>query len=631
MKLHSLDISGFKSFVDPVRVDFAEGVTAIVGPNGCGKSNLSDAITWVLGEQSAKSLRGSKMEDIIFSGSAKRKPLGMAEVSLTLIADPDIEGAIDGKITLGRRVFRTGESQYRLNGKVVRLKQIKELLMDTGLGIRAYSVIEQGKIGMILSGKPQERRKLLEEAAGITRYKARKRIAELKLQETSANLLRLDDIVSEVERSLRSLKRQASAARRYQNREREYKELLKQVLLGRWSNVSAQLEGLDRRLEELTSSDAEGTAELHRGEASLAEGREELDSLAQELAERHEEQAQVAATIEGRQEFIKGSRQRSDEVGERLLMGRSQAEERRRQSSDFQHSLGNLDERSQELLSERDEAARVVAEDDEKIAACQQRFEEATGHLEGVRQELAATQTRLEGLRTELQRTQVEIERRTYRQRFLAEERARLDGALAEAESTLATADEKIATLGSDLEERTAKQQQLSEALEALLRRESETNEEIRRLENRLASLEQRQRILIQLSEEHAEKRRALETALGKAGLAEPRFLAEAASPAEGFEDAVDHFLGELADAVVLGPDDDALGLAQSLAEVGSNGIFLHPVGVRDDTAEVDDPAILQSLSEALGLPEALAGSLPPAYLVRAAEDAARLAAEHPG
>ena len=205
LKVESLEISGFKSFVDPVTVELAGGITAIVGPNGCGKSNLSEAMTWVLGEQSAKSLRGGTMEDVIFNGAESRKPLGMAECTLTLRTDPSFPRAEEGRITIGRRVFRGGESQYRLNGRVVRLKEIKDLLMDTGLGIRAYSVIEQGKIGMILSGKPQERRKLLEEAAGITRYKARKNVAELKLQEATANLLRLDDVISEVERALRSL------------------------------------------------------------------------------------------------------------------------------------------------------------------------------------------------------------------------------------------------------------------------------------------------------------------------------------------------------------------------------------------------------------------------------------------
>ncbi|KAB2963967.1 MAG: AAA family ATPase, partial [Thermoanaerobaculia bacterium] len=241
LKLERLELSGFKSFVEPVEVRFAGGVTGIVGPNGCGKSNLSDAITWVLGEQSAKSLRADTMEDVIFNGSERRKPLGMGEVTLCFRTDPGFPGSDDGHLTVSRRVFRSGESQYRLNGKLIRLKEIKDLLMDTGLGVRAYSVIEQGKIGLILSGKPQERRRLIEEAAGITRYKARKKVAEVKLEEATANLLRLDDIIAEIERNLRSLKRQAGAARRYQERLAEAKRLERVVGLGRWAALAAEL------------------------------------------------------------------------------------------------------------------------------------------------------------------------------------------------------------------------------------------------------------------------------------------------------------------------------------------------------------------------------------------------------
>ncbi len=248
LKLRRLEISGFKSFVDPVALDFAEGVTAIVGPNGCGKSNLSDAISWVLGEQSAKTLRSGTMEDVIFNGAERREPLGMAEVTLSLETDPTFEHAQEGRLTLSRRVFRGGEGQYRLNGKRVTLKEIRDLLMGTGLGIRAYSIIEQGKIGLILSGKPQERRRLLEEAAGVTRYRERRRVAEVKLEEATANLMRLDDVLGEVDRAVRGLKRQAAAARRYQALEADLRELLARVLAGRWAALVARERALAAEL-----------------------------------------------------------------------------------------------------------------------------------------------------------------------------------------------------------------------------------------------------------------------------------------------------------------------------------------------------------------------------------------------
>ncbi len=214
MRLDQVEIVGFKSFCDRQELTFKGGVTGIVGPNGCGKSNISDAISWVLGEQSAKSLRGGAMSDVIFAGTTARQPVGMAEVNLKLTG---INGrSTDGRdeCTISRRLYRNGESEYLMNGATCRLKDIHELFMDTGLGSKAYSFIEQGKIGQILSNKPTDRRALIEEAAGVTKYRARRRQTQLKLDATQQNLLRVNDIVTEVEKQLESLKRQASKARR---------------------------------------------------------------------------------------------------------------------------------------------------------------------------------------------------------------------------------------------------------------------------------------------------------------------------------------------------------------------------------------------------------------------------------
>jgi chromosome segregation protein len=194
MRIKRVDIIGFKSFVDRVSLDFQEGTTAVVGPNGCGKSNIVDAIRWAMGEQNAKNLRGRSMEDVIFGGSESRKPLGMAEVSLTFVND---DGSSPprfsdyAEIMVTRRLYRNGESEYHLNKTPCRLLDITELFMDTGVGARAYSIIEQGKIGMILSAKPEDRRFLIEEAAGITKYKSRKKSALRKIDATKQNLLRL--------------------------------------------------------------------------------------------------------------------------------------------------------------------------------------------------------------------------------------------------------------------------------------------------------------------------------------------------------------------------------------------------------------------------------------------------------
>jgi chromosome segregation protein len=269
MRLDSVEIVGFKSFCDRQELSFRGGVTGIVGPNGCGKSNISDAISWVLGEQSVKSLRGTAMEDVIFAGSQSRQPLAMAEVNLKVSglngSSPD--GAPECVVT--RRLYRNGESEYLMNGKVCRLRDIHELFMDTGLGSKAYSIIEQGKIGMILSSKPADRRALIEEAAGITKYKARRRQTALKLEAAQQNLLRVNDIVHEVEKQLESLKRQAGKARRYRVL-RDEMIAVQRVLFGRrFLDLQEQSRALSARLADESGREQAAAVALEAEEAQM--------------------------------------------------------------------------------------------------------------------------------------------------------------------------------------------------------------------------------------------------------------------------------------------------------------------------------------------------------------------------
>src|SRR5689334_11340250 len=239
MKIRRLEISGFKSFADRVVFSFDDGVTGVVGPNGCGKSNVVDAIRWAMGEQSAKHLRGRAMEDVIFSGSESRPATGMAEVSLTF---QNVEpGSADGggiggravppqyagfgEITVTRRLFRNGDSEYEINKAQCRLLDITELFLGTGVGTRAYSIIEQGRIGLIVSAKPEDRRSIIEEAAGVTKYKARRKQAERKLEATEQNLLRLSDVVGEIGKRLSSLERAAKKAERFRELRGELRDL----------------------------------------------------------------------------------------------------------------------------------------------------------------------------------------------------------------------------------------------------------------------------------------------------------------------------------------------------------------------------------------------------------------------
>ena len=283
MKLQNLEISGFKSFSDRMHLSFDRGVTAIVGPNGCGKSNVADAITWVLGEQSAKSLRGDKMEDIIFNGSDARKPTGAAEVRLRLsdvmkdadvglldLAEGEDAAPVSRTVEVTRRLYRSGESEYLLDGEICRLRDVHEFLMDTGLGAKAYAIIEQGKIGMILSTRPADRRQLIEEAAGITKYKARRRTAELKLEAAQLNLTRLDDIIFELEKQFGSLKRQSAKARRYRRLREELRHWEKVLFSGRYREAAQAIEAIRAKLADAHIQESAAAAAVRTADADFS-------------------------------------------------------------------------------------------------------------------------------------------------------------------------------------------------------------------------------------------------------------------------------------------------------------------------------------------------------------------------
>ena len=213
MYLKSIEIQGFKSFANKILFEFHNGITGIVGPNGSGKSNVADAVRWVLGEQRVRQLRGGTMQDVIFSGTEIRKPQGFAYVAITLDnSDHKLPIAYD-QVTVSRRLYRSGESEYKINGSACRLKDINELFYDTGIGKEGYSIIGQGQIDKILSGRPEERRELFDEAAGIVKFKKRKLIAQRKLDDEEQNLVRVKDILSELEKQVCALKLQSEAAK----------------------------------------------------------------------------------------------------------------------------------------------------------------------------------------------------------------------------------------------------------------------------------------------------------------------------------------------------------------------------------------------------------------------------------
>jgi chromosome segregation protein len=628
--LKRLEISGFKSFVDPVTVDFADGVTAIVGPNGCGKSNLSDAITWVLGEQSAKSLRSETMQDVIFAGSERRRPLGMAEVRLTLgglaaaLGSPD-----ETDTTISRRVFRSGESEYRLNGKRVPLKLIRDLLMDTGLGIRAYSVIEQGKVETILAGKPQERRKLIEEAAGITRYKARKRIAELKLEESAANLQRLDDIRAEADRSLRSLKRQAGAARRFKELQSEHQTLLEQWLGARAKGLAGELDRLERALEATASNEARALAAVSAGEAQLAEARELGEVAAARLAELRQRESRLLATIEGRQQAIRGAEQTLREIGERLERGQADAAARGAEVDDLDAQHQELTARLEAQRQATAEAESLNRRDETALAECAAAVQQAEVALREAEQLAANLARQLEKLRSDRDRQRVEVERSTSRQQHLF---AELDGfarEIAESDQARSQVEQRLA----GLMEAAGRTELAIAAADAELQRqlsaETGITERKKALEHQRAELTHRRAALDQLERAHDQGRKAEAAALASHGLDPQRRLADRITPPPQWERAFDHHLGALVDAVEIPSDRDPLEIAAALAAARVSTMLHAPTAAAPPAAPpaalADDPRVLGFLGSHLD-----GAALAPAALVASPDHARELALLHP-
>ncbi|MEK4494114.1 chromosome segregation protein SMC [Ureibacillus sp. FSL W8-0352] len=330
MFLKRLEVVGFKSFADRIGIDFVPGVTAVVGPNGSGKSNVTDAIRWVLGEQSAKSLRGSKMEDVIFAGSASRKPLNFAEVTLILNNEDEEVGIPYSEISVTRRVYRSGESEYLLNNQQCRLKDITDLFMDSGLGKEAFSIISQGRVDEILNSKPDDRRTIFEEAAGILKYKLRKKKAEQKLLETDDNLHRVLDILHELDSRLEPLKIQSSAAKDYLHMTEELKELDMSLIVHDLKEHHQELLIVKEEHEQLEQQEQNQASEIANLQTKMDELRTKIHNIDETIDAAQERLVEASAEVErweGRKALMQEKRSNAEKQFQQLQLALKEAKE----------------------------------------------------------------------------------------------------------------------------------------------------------------------------------------------------------------------------------------------------------------------------------------------------------------
>lgn len=370
MIISRLEIHGFKSFADKVSLDFRRGITAVVGPNGCGKSNIVDAIRWVMGEQSAKTLRGKSMEDTIFGGSETRKPLGMTEVSLCFSTE---DGRIPAKylnfseIQVTRRLFRDGESEYLLNGTHCRLMDIAELFMDTGAGAKAYSIIEQGKIGLILSSRPEERRLIIEEAAGVTKFKARKQVALKKIEATRHNLLRIGDVIAEIRRQLNTLQRQAKKAEKFREYREELKEIEQLFIVRGYLSLDQERNLIEGELSTLRESHGNTVREVEQRDLSLEERKMGLLEEEKSLNGIQEESFRIRSDISARESRIGFERKELAALEERIRRFSSELAAAGIRTEDAEEELRRSEEQGDALLQELAVEEAGLAEAEENL------------------------------------------------------------------------------------------------------------------------------------------------------------------------------------------------------------------------------------------------------------------------
>ncbi len=501
MKIKRLDIIGFKSFVDRMTFEFPEGIVGIVGPNGCGKSNIVDAICWVMGEQSAKKLRGRVMEDIIFGGSESRKPHGLAEVSLTFSNEDGLAPAAFreyAEIVVTRRLYRNGDSEYQINKTPCRLLDITELFMDTGVGAKAYSIIEQGRIGMVLNSKPEERRFLIEEAAGVTKFKARKKSALRKIDATRHNLERLGDIIGEVRRQTANLKRQARKAERFRELRDELRTIEVRLTHERYRGLLdgvAVKSGRERELQVQVDSRA---AQLAEQELALEQARIAHAESEREVAEMQERVYRLTTELQQLEGVIAGN----DKESEMLL---KQKERQTIEEKEVVDRLAQLDEEETAINTSLELFRAELAEEERRLHAAEQRLGDVADNegdtsrqLDDARNalyQMLGEMTRFSGLKDEAARRLEALEQQTQKNHVEALQlRKAHDEALVQVES-LAAALQQIQgdrqTLEQRRDELEVRRQDLTRLGEQNEAQLLSQREELNRNRARLESLQQ--------------------------------------------------------------------------------------------------------------------------------------------
>ena len=467
MYLKSIEVQGFKSFANKITFEFHNGITGIVGPNGSGKSNVGDAVRWVLGEQSAKQLRGGNMQDVIFSGTETRKPLGFAYVAITL-DNSDHKLPIDyQEVTIARRLYRSGESEYLLNGTSCRLKDVNELFYDTGIGKEGYSIIGQGQIDKILSGKPEERRELFDEAAGIVKFKRRKNTAIKKLEEEQQNLTRVNDILSELTRQLAPLEKQAETAKVYLKKKEALKQLDIQMFLVEMARIREQLKAVEEKYE-IAQSDLEETCKSFDVTKTEYENLEkELEILETEIQKSREQSTQktlekqnLENQIHLLQEQIHSAKQNETQYQERAVALDADIDKRKKEEQGYLEEQSQLEEKVAEFSRVQSQAQEAFKEIAIEIHNLEEAIESGKNEIIEILNQRASIKGKLQRYDTMME--QISIRKVALNQRNL-------------------TLRSEVAQLDASEEQYKTQKQEIEETIEKLIRQGNRCEDQIKK------------------------------------------------------------------------------------------------------------------------------------------------------
>ncbi|MDF1724993.1 MAG: chromosome segregation protein SMC [Alcanivorax sp.] len=553
MRLKSIKLAGFKSFVDPTTTNFPENLTAVVGPNGCGKSNIIDAVRWVMGESSAKHLRGESMADVIFNGSNARKPVAQASIELIFDnSDATVTGEYGkfNEISVKRQVTRDGQSNYFLNGTKCRRKDISDIFLGTGLGPRSYAIIEQGMISRLIEAKPEELRVYIEEAAGISKYKARRRETENRIRRTRENLERLTDIRDELERQLERLSRQASAAEKYKQYKEEERLKGAQLKALRWKGLDSQVKQLDFVIGELDVSMEAKVAEQRHVDAEVERLREKHHEVQEHFNQVQQHFYSLGAEVARLEQSIQHQRERKQQLYEELDQIKASWQESDEHLRVDSEKVAELDailaerEPELELISEQQEAsAEALALAEETMQNWQQEWEEFNGKSGESRRQAEVEQSRIQHLEKSQDRLKDRIER-------LRKEQESLDsGPLAQEMRQL---EEQVEQYRGQSEENELRSESLQEDINRMRRENGDRGRQLDEAREKLQTLKGRRTSLEALQKAAMGDDGAVSDWLNRHELdAEPR-LADQVQVDEGWEKALEAVLGDSIQAVAI-------------------------------------------------------------------------------